>query len=495
MKKLLLKTIAIELTVLFVVSIGSYIQTAEAARSYTVHNVPEMTLKTALSTTQTANIQINAPQRNNASVLYPTTTGGILEFKSLSKTEYIYYSSATVNSSTKVITLAGVVRGYCWDRSIYASCEAGQSWSPGTKIRLVVDMRLLNRALKSDIQNTLTESGRIIGTATGHTIFSLNPATTTQRNAFTTLANGDIFYNSTLGVIQARLGGAWNTLGGSGTVNIGFGNAGKAQLATPAQVFSQTASGSSLAGLVVAAKDVVHNSGSTASAGATSNVVATSGSTIDSSLIAVSPGSGDLLQVQSNGDITGKSTSQLGISTGFKHEATVTAASADVGAGTTVTGSLVPTWTGTGVDANSLIVGSAIHIKMGGIADLNVAAGYVDLILRIGGVFVGAFTHNISDADDYTWDMDVEVNIRTIGASGTAMASGVLSLGRENIVPTGTDSQTINMHSMNATRTPNAQFTIDTTALAPVSLSVHFQTANGSNFMNVQTGSITVTRP
>ena len=42
----------------------------------------------------------------------------------------------------------------------------------------------------------------------------------------------------------------------------GYGNGGNVELSTPTETFDGTASGSSLTGLVVANKDVVHDSGS-----------------------------------------------------------------------------------------------------------------------------------------------------------------------------------------------------------------------------------------
>ena len=407
--------------------------------------------------------------------------------------EYISADSATQSSAT--VTLVNVKRYIDpYDGSDFTSNGDGLDFYQGALVEQIFPTQFAENAMMRTNEMRMVNSGSILCTlGSSRGCIAVGQYTTAQITAMTKTGSM-IFFDSTTNQMKFYDNSNVLTVATStgSAANAGFGNRGEGQLPTPTQVFNQTGTGSSGAPLMVAVKDVVHNSGAMVMTGAVSYVVGASGSTIDSSLIATSPGSGDLLQVRGNGDIEGRTTTQLGISTGFKHEATVTTASADVGAGTTATGTLVPTWTGTGVDANSLKVGSTIHIRLGGNYDLG-AVGTLDVRLMVAGVAVGEFEMNLAGGNDSTWNIDAVIDVRTIGVSGTAMPGGVATFGTLESDVGG--AIVVNMQAFDPGRLPPGQFTLNSTVQAPIALTAHFGVSNGSNFINIQTGSITVTSP
>lgn len=474
---------------------------AFGATSYYVNADEPMSLKNGITSSQTSSILFTGGVRNNVRQTFATQSGGILElsYPNREYVELIYYSSATVDqtSATKDVTLSGVVRGLLPNNSneltMFAQGETGRTWARGTKATLVDAPQLWNSTAKKDLRNNYRGSGSTVCMNANQPCINVGRWTTAQVAALKNFTGGSLFFNITtnqLGYSDGTNKLYLATNSGS-TANIGYGNRGEAQLPTPTQVFNQTGTGSSGAGLVVAVKDVVHNSGSTIAAGAVSYVVATSGSTIDKSLIAVSPGSGDLLQVMANGDVEGRSTTQLGISTGFKHEATITTSSAAFGAGTTASGTIKPVYTGTGVDANALKVGSVIHVNMGG--STRQAAGSTNMRIFAGGKEILNFEFNFLGFSTSSWSLNADIVVRTIGANGSLFGNGVLAIADPEPASAREWTSTGKGHAQNSAATVVTG--IDTTQAVHVILEGHFETANGSNQITLDTGSITVTSP
>lgn len=143
---------------LLILSVGG----AFAATSYDVHDVPDMYLNAGITGSQTTGIQVAGPIRNGETVNFPTTSGGVLEIKQGSRVEHLYYGSATVNNTTKVVTLAGVIRDLCFNVGrTFTSCNNGRIFSKGASVRLVDDARLLNLKANVDRSNTYTASGAV----------------------------------------------------------------------------------------------------------------------------------------------------------------------------------------------------------------------------------------------------------------------------------------------------------------------------------------------
>lgn len=226
---------------------------AFAATSWNVHNVPQMFLEDSITTTQTTNIQIAAPVLNGDTITFPTTTGAVLRFRQGSRREDIYYSSGSVDSTTKVITLYGVTRDVCFnsDTSL-AGCGNGLDFSRGAIVEETIPGQLLNLKANIDRLNSFTGSGRLTSSQTNQTFLTLNSVTTAQRDAFTYKGNGDLIYNTTVGSPQFRAGGAWYSFGsGGGLVDATTTVAGRVEIGTIADQTAKTNTGDSGAPVVV----------------------------------------------------------------------------------------------------------------------------------------------------------------------------------------------------------------------------------------------------
>ena len=203
------------------------------AISYDVVNAPQMFLDESITTTQTTGIKLSAPTRNGETVTFPTTTGAVLRIRSGSKVEDIRYESATVNQTTKVVTLVSVTRNLCWNIvGLHVSCGNGQQFSKGSTVELNIDARLLNKKANVDRANTFVylqtfASGAVIS-GTRYPL-KLSEFTTDQRNALTP-EEGMMLKNTTTGTMNMYVGGAWVAIGSSTTENAGNFTAGKVQL-------------------------------------------------------------------------------------------------------------------------------------------------------------------------------------------------------------------------------------------------------------------------
>lgn len=228
-----------------------------AATSYDVNNVPDMFLNVGITQTATSGITLAAPIRNSVAVTYPTTTGGILKIQQGSREELLYYAGATVNSSTKVVTLTGVVRGLCWNTfTAIRTCNDGKIFSKGASVRLVDAAQLINLKANTDRTNTYT-AAQTFGsgvTLTGiRALLRLTSMTTAERDA-ASAANGMMIYNTTTGLINQYIGGSWAAIGTDATSDASESAAGKVELATVKDQSGATLTGDTGAATVVQTK-------------------------------------------------------------------------------------------------------------------------------------------------------------------------------------------------------------------------------------------------
>lgn len=238
---------------------------AYAATSWDVFNVPDMRLKVRITSVQTTGIKIAPPTRNGVTVSYPALSGGILQILQGTKVEHIYYSRATVNATTKVITLTGsVVRDIPWNSATsFTGAGGGQVFTPGAVVRLVNDARLYNLAMKKDRANVCTASGCTQYSGSG-TFLPPVYATAAQRNAQNPQPrNGMIAYQTDTGALIAYVGGVWGVVAAGGTVNASETVAGKIELGTIAEQISKADVGTTGAPLVPQTKNLT-SSGSRA---------------------------------------------------------------------------------------------------------------------------------------------------------------------------------------------------------------------------------------
>lgn len=258
--------------------LGTYISlalvmggTAFAATTYSVYNVPDMFLYAGINTTATTNIRVTGPIRNRVVVTYPALGGGVLEVREGSKVEHIYYSVATVDATTKVITLTGsVIRDLCWNTAnTYVGCGDGQSFSRGAQVRLVDDARLFNLSFHKDVSNTCTASGCIQFTGSGSLgvpVFATT-ADRDQQLGATPADNKGFACVTATGACYYAAGASWNQIGNTGVVNASDTVAGKCQIVTLAALNSLTETGSTGAINCISPRTVIKNGSGSTSAG------------------------------------------------------------------------------------------------------------------------------------------------------------------------------------------------------------------------------------
>lgn len=248
MKKIL--SIVTVLALLYPVPTGH----AALSSSYKVVNGPQMFLGNSITATQTTGITLAAPQRNGVSVTFPVTSGAILRLRNGSFTEDISYTSATVNATTKVVTLVGVTRDICWNIfNNYTSCAGGLFFPKGSIVELSVDARLLNRAAKTDTQNNFTASGAINFPRDGSGTLSFPVySTTTARDHNILPKNGVTACSDADGVCYFYMSGGWSTFGTSTTSNAMESLSGKVQLGTVSAMSGRTITDATTGAPVVA---------------------------------------------------------------------------------------------------------------------------------------------------------------------------------------------------------------------------------------------------
>lgn len=469
MRKYLLTIISLQLLTLF--SVMGY--KAYAATSYTVYNVPYMTLDGGISATATTGIVLSPPVRNGEDVSYPATGGGILEFKWANYVEYIYYSSASVNATTKKITLSGVVRGYCWNQNIWASCETGRIWAKGTRVTLVNDMRLYNFSAKLDIANTFSGANAIKFSNSGSFTLPTFANATSRDHNIPSPADGMKVYMTDTSTEMLYSGGAWVQASSGSVVNAGYANSGKVECATPSELAISTASGSSNAPLVACGQDYAVTGATTASG----HVAVTNTSGVLNASIGgtgtgtTSMGSGAILTTQkgnrmkpiypgTNGNvITSNGTEWVSSSATFgKKLYSNTAASSAFSS--TSTGSYGLTYD---IAANSLAAGDIIDIYTAinteGLAYSGVAYVYFDSIIIA--------KTNTTDMNT-TPSLTIRCTVRTIGGSGTMYCKGFSM--PSGAVPLGITG---------------AQYTIDTTQALTVDVKGYKQSGANSSYLQI----------
>ena len=233
-----------------------YINPAEATTSWDVHNVPKMYLYRGISTTQTTNIQLTGPVINGTISDFPTQSGGIIELTQGSKVEKIYYSIATINATTKVVTLTGtVVRDIPWNSTTsFTTGGNGQQFQRGATAKLSNDARLFNLSAYRDRVDTMIGSGAILCGATNQPCLISNGLTTAQIQGFTYGTAAGLYpivFDTTKGSYVYWDGSKWVNFGSGSIVNALFDVSGKVEFGSGSELLQRTVSGSTTARLAV----------------------------------------------------------------------------------------------------------------------------------------------------------------------------------------------------------------------------------------------------
>ena len=223
---------------------GGLLAHAQLSTSYEVADESQMFLDVSITATQTTGIILAAPQRNGVSITMATKTGGVLRLRQGSRLEDISYTSATVNTTTFKVTLAGVTRNICPGVfKTFVTCGAGQAFSKGAIVELTVDARLLNLKANIDRKNNFTGSGGISFSNSGsftQPYFSTTAIRDTQLG--TNPRRGSVSCTDDTGQCYDYLAGAWRSRSGSNIANATQSAAGKVQLATVANQLAKTVS-------------------------------------------------------------------------------------------------------------------------------------------------------------------------------------------------------------------------------------------------------------
>ncbi len=225
-----------------------------ALTSYDVENAPQMYLDASIVNTDTT-LTLSSPKRNGSNHTFATTSGGVLRLRSGFKVEDIYYTTATVNATTNKVSVSGITRNLCPTAYLtYETCGNGFYFSRGAIVELNQDARLFNLKANLDRLSTMFGSGRITSNQTTQTWINATSVTTAERDAFTLVANGDIWYNETTGTMEYRGGGANIAFGSGASINATESVAGKVEVADTGSILNSTGVGTSGAENVLSAR-------------------------------------------------------------------------------------------------------------------------------------------------------------------------------------------------------------------------------------------------
>lgn len=457
---------------------------AAQTTSWDVTNNPQMYLDASISSSQTANVKIAALKRNGSTVIFPNMTGGVLRIRQGTRVEDISYTSATVNATTKAVTLAGVVRDICWNQAlVLTTCGNGQAFSKGATVELSTDSRLFNFKANKDRAQTFTArqtfGSGVTLTGSGYAL-ELNRLTTTERDALTNVKNGTVIYNKTTGLINQYLTGAWSAVGTDATPNATESAAGKFLVTSFLHLANRSQTGATAALNALTPRWLVKNG-----SGATSayllpqlggnGVIATSlGGTGTGGTAGVA--SGSILVYQKNNSpkpLYATSTNQVILSTDGKNW-NAGSAPMDVNVLTGSTASTNRTFTnpqalvnfdqtGSLLPAQLNTKGAIIHVYATGTVT-EAGANGINIALRLGGTTVATCTTAAITSSSIQWAVNFYLVVRTAGAGGVIEGSATGMAGTKTCSSANTNTTSF-----------------DTTATYTANIAGSFQGSNAGN--------------
>lgn len=397
---------------------------AAQTTSYDVTNEPQMNLDGSIDATRTTGIVLSAPQLNAADHTFATTSGGVLRIRWGFYKEDISYTSATVNATTKRVTLVGVTRDICTQYTrTFVSCNGGRAWGKGAIVELIQDARLFNLKANVDRANmyTAAQSFNGSGSLTVPVFASLDAA----NRQIGSPVNGMIFYNTGSGALFQRVSNAWTTIGSATTVNATLTAAGKVQIGSSSALAALTATGSTGAENVVSFRWLVKNGSGTS----TANRVPTTNSNgaISASLggtgIASPTQSGVLLTNGANPMtvITGGSSGNTIIYNGNKFASTPFPGLKKVAAGAAIeklisingTQSFAAKYL---VTSGSVVAGSVFEINASGTGATSGSSQ--QLILKLGSATACKTEEFSATSPKFGWSMKIWITVLSVGHSG-----------------------------------------------------------------------------
>lgn len=165
--------------------------------------------------------------------------------------------------------------------------------------------------------------------------------------------------------------------------------------------------------------------------------------------------------------------------------AMVSAASSDVGTSSTAEAAMTPTYIGSAtIPASRLVAGSTLQLRYSGIYSL--LAGAFNINFYLGTKLIGSFSSS-STTSVKSWSAEIELDVRTGGATGTFYAGGVAVFSVSS-----SSSYADALSDTGGSATPGEQTSVDFTSALAITVKAQFDTSNGGNYCNIQTGSIKI---
>jgi hypothetical protein len=356
------------------------------------------------------------------------------------------------------------------------SVGSAQSFAAGADVFLAWDAHDAAQSAKLDLDNTFTGDNTMSGGMTfSGTTKTLRVAqmTTTQRDAIASPSNGMMIYNTTTGVMNQYIGGAWTTFATGSVTNAADGTAGKVDLATTTELAALTATDASSS-----APNVVPVSACSITTATSGKVpVLNSGGKLDVAIGGTgvaSPTSGNLLLgagssamtllapstsknvVTSNGSTFTSTAQQL------ENRYSAAAAATAVGASSVSENDIDTNYT---IPANDWAVGAQYEVFFSCSA-INIAAGNLTIRLKLGSTTLCSATSSTNTGEAIGHAL---ITCRTIGATGTVSSWFFID---------GFSADYTDMTSST---------TIDTTGTNVLKFSAQFDSSNAGNSVAFQT--------
>lgn len=167
------------------------------------------------------------------------------------------FEGSSVNSTTKVTSLTTCTRGLpVTNITANFTGGTGRAWPKGAYITVIDSASYNQSSVFKNVANSFTAvqtfgtGGAVRFSGTDTSGLRVKTLTTAERDALTP-ANGDLIYNSSTGVLNQYIAGAWSEVGDTGTSNASTTVAGKVEEATAAELGVGTAEGGTGARLFI----------------------------------------------------------------------------------------------------------------------------------------------------------------------------------------------------------------------------------------------------
>ena len=358
---------------------------------------------------------------------FDTGSGVVLIRDGAGRSEHVSFGTKTC-SATYITTLSDIRRGLNPTSSSGSfAAGVGIQFAAGSSIRVVDWPGFYNSAMYKTNRNLLTQSGKIMSTAiTSHAILRLNSATTAQRDAFRDPGNGEMFYNTSLGVFQGYEDGAWVSMIGSGTIRGSEVAAGKFEGASRDEQYNSTQSGGTNAMLVPLLKYMIRTSSGFSALTSGSVVVTDYNGALHPSLLGRgTPKGWTFLNGDRNWGIPpGTGSSLVGSQTSVAGGDTIGNVAAQTAFATTVT-----------IASGSMKVGDVYRIIAAGYysngTSITVRSSYVTGSTTVAtGATVVATSLTDSQVNS-PWTLVVYLTVQSVGTAGTFVATGYMDLDQD----------------------------------------------------------------